>query len=145
MDVQYDRPIPDAIREPTCRLPSQALDNAFIERLWHTVKYEDIYTARLPERPRARPGLTDYFRLYNHVRPCSALGGGTPAEVHWASLPIYQPLTEETHNRSHPLTYPALIPVQQLGSTSVRLMEQRLHAACGRTADNDKPKPASAP
>lgn len=61
----------------------RALDNAFIERLWRTVKYEDIYQS-VPELDQ---GLTEYFYFYNHERPHSALGGKTPAEVHWASLP----------------------------------------------------------
>ena len=65
----------------------RALDNAFIERLWRTVKYEDIYLRDYQSVPALNHGLTDYFQFYNHERPHSALGGKTPAEVHWASLP----------------------------------------------------------
>ena len=65
----------------------RALDNAFIERLWRTVKYEDIYLRDYQSVPELEQGLTDYFRFYNHERPHCALGGRTPAEVHWASLP----------------------------------------------------------
>ncbi len=65
----------------------RALDNAFIERLWRTVKYEDIYLRDYQSVPELNHGLTDYFQFYNHERPHSALGGKTPAEVHWASLP----------------------------------------------------------
>lgn len=65
----------------------RALDNVFIERLWRTLKYEDIYLRDYQSIPELHQGLTDYFRFYNHQRPHSALGGKTPAEVHWASLP----------------------------------------------------------
>jgi putative transposase len=65
----------------------QALDNVFIERLWRTLKYEDIYLRDYQSVPDLYQGLTDYFLFYNHQRPHSALGGQTPAEVHWASLP----------------------------------------------------------
>lgn len=65
----------------------RALDHACIERLWRTVKYEDIYLRDYQSVPELNHGLTDYFQFYNHERPHSALGGKTPAEVHWASLP----------------------------------------------------------
>ena len=65
----------------------RALDNAFIERLWRTLKYEDISLRDYQSVPELHQGLTDYFHFYNHMRPHSALGGKTPAEVHWASLP----------------------------------------------------------
>jgi putative transposase len=65
----------------------RALDNVFIERLWRTLKYEDIYLRDYQSVPDLYQGLTDYFLFYNHQRPHSALGGKTPAEVHWASLP----------------------------------------------------------
>ena len=65
----------------------RALDNAFIERLWRTVKYEDIYLHDYQTVPELDHGLTAYFRFYNHERPHSMLRGKTPAEVHWASLP----------------------------------------------------------
>lgn len=65
----------------------RALDNVFIERLWHTVKYEDIYLRDYQSVRELEQGLTDYFRFYNHERPHNALGGKTPAEIHWDSLP----------------------------------------------------------
>jgi putative transposase len=65
----------------------RALDNAFIERLWRTVKYEDIYLHDYQTVPELDHGLTAYFQFYNHERPHSMLRGKTPAEVHWASLP----------------------------------------------------------
>lgn len=65
----------------------RALDNVFIERLWRSVKYEDIYLRDYDSVPALESGLTDYFRFYNEERPHSALDGRTPAEVHASSLP----------------------------------------------------------
>ena len=65
----------------------RALDNVFIERLWRSVKYEDIYLRDYGSVPELERGLTDYFRFYNQERPHSSLDGRTPAEVHWSSLP----------------------------------------------------------
>lgn len=65
----------------------RALDNVFIERLWRSVKYEDIYLRDYGSVPELEQGLTDYFRFYNQERPHSSLDGRTPAEVHWSSLP----------------------------------------------------------
>lgn len=60
----------------------RAFDNIFIERLWRTVKYEDIYL-RSYETPRdARTGIGKYFRYYNEERPHQSLGYRTPAEAY---------------------------------------------------------------
>ena len=63
----------------------RALDNVFIERLWRTLKYEDIYLRDYADGHDLHHGLERYFAFYNHARPHSALGGRTPAEVHGAS------------------------------------------------------------
>lgn len=60
----------------------RALDNVFIERLWRTVKYEDIYLREYADGHALHAGLTRYFRFYNHERPHSALQNGTPAQCH---------------------------------------------------------------
>ena len=60
----------------------RALDNVFIERLWRTLKYEDIYLRDYADGHALHHGLECYFAFYNHARPHSALGGRTPAEVH---------------------------------------------------------------
>ena len=57
----------------------RALDDVFIERLWRTLKYEDIYLRDYQSVPVLHQGLTDYFRFYNHQRPHSALGDKTTA------------------------------------------------------------------
>lgn len=60
----------------------QALDNVFVERLWRSVKYEDIYLRDYVDGRAVHHGLQRYFTFYNQARPHSALGGKTPAEVH---------------------------------------------------------------
>jgi putative transposase len=62
----------------------RALDNIFIERLWRSVKYEDIYLKEYATVPELDAGLADYFRFYNYERPHQSLAYRTPAEVHFA-------------------------------------------------------------
>ena len=62
----------------------RALDNIFIERLWRSVKYEDIYLKDYAAVPELEAGLTDYFHFYNDERPHQSLDYRTPAEVHFA-------------------------------------------------------------
>lgn len=65
----------------------RALDNVFVERLWRTVKYEDIYLRDYQTVGDLETGLTAYFQFYNEERPHSALDHRTPAEVHWTTQP----------------------------------------------------------
>ena len=60
----------------------RALDNVFIERLWRTVKYENIYLKDYESVPALEAGLTDYFSFYVSERPHSSLGYRTPAEAY---------------------------------------------------------------
>jgi putative transposase len=62
----------------------RALDNAFVERLWRTVKYENIYLMDYASVRSLEEGLQAYFRFYNHERLHQGLGYRTPAEVHYA-------------------------------------------------------------
>jgi len=57
-------------------------DNLFIERLWRTVKYEEVYLKAYEDGREARAGIGDYFRFYDTARPHQALGYRTPAEVY---------------------------------------------------------------
>jgi putative transposase len=59
----------------------RALDNAFIERLWRTVKYEHIYLHEYTSLTELRQGLRRFFYEYNFLRPHQALQYRTPAEV----------------------------------------------------------------
>src|SRR4030067_2582993 len=62
-------------------------DNLFIERLWRTVKYEEVYLKAYLDGRDARTGLGSYFRFYNTERPHQALDYRTPAEV-FTSTPV---------------------------------------------------------
>jgi len=57
-------------------------DNLFIERLWRTVKYEEVYLKAYQDGKEARAGIGEYLRFYNTQRPHQALGYRTPAEVY---------------------------------------------------------------
>jgi putative transposase len=60
----------------------RALDNIFIERLWRTVKYEDVYLKRYDSVPALFTGLAAYFTFYNHERPHQSLDYRTPAQIY---------------------------------------------------------------
>ncbi len=59
-------------------------DNIFVERLWRSVKYEELYPKRYATVTELEAGLTAYFRFYNEVRPHQSLSYRTPASVHAA-------------------------------------------------------------
>jgi putative transposase len=60
----------------------RALDNVFIERLWRSVKYEEVYLNDYQGALAAVSGLSGYFRFYNHERLHQSLGYRTPAVVY---------------------------------------------------------------
>jgi len=60
----------------------RAADNIFTERLWRSVKYEEVYLNDYASPREARHGLTRYFQFYNFERPHQALGYQTPAQVY---------------------------------------------------------------
>jgi len=60
----------------------RALDNIFTERLWRSVKYEEVYLHDYTTPRQARQGLTRYLEFYNHERPHQALNYQTPAELY---------------------------------------------------------------
>lgn len=63
----------------------RAADNVFVERLWRSVKYEEVYLHEYRSPREARQGLSRYFDFYNHERPHQALSYHTPAQVHFAT------------------------------------------------------------
>ena len=60
----------------------RAFDNIMVERLWRTVKYEDVYLRDYDTPAKARLGLGRYFGYYNHLRRHRSLGRRTPASVY---------------------------------------------------------------
>jgi len=60
----------------------RALDNVFVERLWRSVKYEEVYLKDYDDVRDAKDGIGSYFVFYNHDRPHQALGYQTPAQVY---------------------------------------------------------------
>lgn len=63
----------------------RALDNIFVERLWRSVKYEDIYLKGYSSMRSLHLGLSEYFKFYNHERPHQSLSYMTPDEVYRTS------------------------------------------------------------
>lgn len=61
----------------------RCMDNIFIERLWRTVKYENVYLMHYGSVSEGRQGINSYFGLYNNQRPHQALKYQTPAEVYF--------------------------------------------------------------
>lgn len=59
----------------------RVLDNIFVERLWRSVKYEEVYLHDYQSVAEARHGIKRYFQLYNYERPHQSLNYRTPAEV----------------------------------------------------------------
>jgi len=64
----------------------RVLDNIFVERLWRSVKYEDIYLKEYRSVPELERGLEGYFWFYNQERLHQALEYQTPAQVHFCAL-----------------------------------------------------------
>lgn len=74
------------------------MDNVFIERLWRSVKYEEIYLHEHPTIPAVEAGLIRWFNRYNTWRPHQALGNRTPHEVYRkGALPAPSDSGEQRH------------------------------------------------
>jgi putative transposase len=65
----------------------RALDNVFIERLWRSLKYEEVYLHDYATMAEARRGIGNYLTFYNTERPHQALEYQTPFEVHFGRPP----------------------------------------------------------
>lgn len=62
----------------------RALDNIFIERLWRSLKYEEVYLKSYGSVAEAIEGIRNFFERYNYRRPHQSLDYLTPAKVHFA-------------------------------------------------------------
>jgi putative transposase len=62
-------------------------DNVFVERLWRSLKYEEVYLRAYETVGDAHQGLARYLQFYNQLRPHRALDGRTPDRVYWENRP----------------------------------------------------------
>jgi putative transposase len=107
----------------------RALDNIFVERLWRTVKYEDIYLKGYASLPELLLGLTEYFAFYNDERPHQALGYCTPEAVHRSGEGGGARIAEDGGSAAGPS--PA--PLRSAGDGPAAEQGQRQGAACDQT------------
>ena len=77
----------------------RVFDNIFVERLWRTVKYEEVYLNHYQTVSEARLGLTKYFQFYNTERLHSSLEYRTPEEVYFKKPLVQTPM--QTLNEMH--------------------------------------------
>ena len=61
-------------------------DNVFVERLWRTIKYEEVYLRAYANVPEARTSIGRYIGFYNSRRPHSSLDGKTPDQAYFNLL-----------------------------------------------------------
>jgi putative transposase len=79
----------------------RVFDNIFVERLWRSVKYEEVYINEYRQVKDAREGLSRYFGFYNRERPHSALGYQTPHEVYFQQPGSFSPFEQASHTMHH--------------------------------------------
>jgi len=71
---------------------NRALDNIFTERLWRTIKYEEVYLHEYSSLKEARQSITKYIGFYNCGHPHQSLNYHTPAEVYLDGINSESPL-----------------------------------------------------
>lgn len=81
--VRFTGPLLDCGIKISMDGKGRALDNVFVERLWRTVKYENIYLREYRTVKCVRKGLEEYFKFYNYQRYHQALDYKRPAEVYY--------------------------------------------------------------
>lgn len=84
----------------------RVFDNIFVERLWRTVKYEEVYLKDYTDVDDARGGLCRYFEFYNNVRLHESLGYHSPTEVYFGRL-----LDEDIEQKVEQYVVPARVYV----------------------------------
>ena len=65
-------------------------DNVFVERLWKSIKYEEVYLRAYESVSAAKAGIGNYLAFYNSRRPHSTLDGKTPDAFYFANLPVLE-------------------------------------------------------
>jgi len=63
-------------------------DNVFVERLWKSIKYEEVYLHAYETVSAAHQGVEGYLAFYNQLRPHRTLDGKTPDQVYFNNLPV---------------------------------------------------------
>ena len=89
----------------------RAYDNIFIERLWRSVKHEEVYLHEYQTVAEAVQGLGRYFVFYNHERPHSAHGARTPGEVYGLPAPGIETATDLNGREGVPERFAAASPL----------------------------------
>jgi putative transposase len=79
---QYIQLLQDAGIKISMDGKGRAIDNIFTERLWRSLKYEEVYLNEYTSPRQARQRVGDYLDFYNHRRPHQSLDYRTPAEVY---------------------------------------------------------------
>jgi putative transposase len=85
----------------------RAMDNIFTERLWRSVKYEEVYLNEYLTPRQARQGLTRYFQFYNYQHLHQSLNYLTPAEVYLPQMNVLtgnSSISEQMQSNDHLLT-----------------------------------------
>ena len=114
-------------------------DNVFVERLWKSVKYEEVYLRAYESVPEARTGLGRYFEFYNAGRPHSSLGGMTPDQFfdrapaafrsyRYGDLLAHQNILDPTAIFRVPRDDPEINADDRHSGTSVDSCFQRVHS-----------------
>ena len=76
----------------------RAFDNIFVERLWRSLKYEEVFIKAYATGAEARSGIGEYLHQYNFQRPHQALGYRTPREVFEAGASLWTPYPTSRKN-----------------------------------------------
>jgi putative transposase len=79
----------------------RAMDNIFIERLWRSVKYEEIYLNEYATTEKLRKALRKYFHFYNAERPHQTFGGATPLEIYQQSVSSFTKADKKPKKKSN--------------------------------------------
>jgi putative transposase len=85
---QYIQLLSDADVQISMDGKGRAIDNVFTERLWRSVKYEEVYLKDYGSPREARQGLMGYLNFYNNERPHQSLGYRTPAQLYFSDVDI---------------------------------------------------------
>jgi hypothetical protein len=93
----------------------RVFDNIFVERLWRTVEYADLYLQNYGSVVEMEGGLAGYFWFYNHQRIHQALDYRTPAEMHCNYEQVVPPSQQDQKGKR--LTYSDRILALTMGSS----------------------------